>query len=119
MASIDLKDAYYTVPIFHAHQKYLKFIFNSILYQYTRMANACILVKYHSLESDKIQALKINKGIHKSHMQLTSSSIADLKWWIANMPTVQRDIVRPNPSMIIQTDASKKKARGQPLAIRK
>ena len=39
MASIDLKDAYYTVPIFHAHQKYLKFIFNGTLYQYTCMAN--------------------------------------------------------------------------------
>ena len=39
MASNDLKDAYYTVPIFHAHQKYLKFIFNGTLYQYTCMAN--------------------------------------------------------------------------------
>lgn len=39
MASIDLKDAYYTVPISHAHQKYLKFIFNGTLYQYTCMAN--------------------------------------------------------------------------------
>jgi len=37
-ASIDLKDAYYTVPIFHAHQKYLKFMFNGTLYQYTCMA---------------------------------------------------------------------------------
>ncbi|XP_015763048.1 PREDICTED: uncharacterized protein LOC107342108 [Acropora digitifera] len=239
MASIDLKDAYCTVPIFHAHQKYLKFIYNGTLYQYTCMANglscaprvftkllkpvyatlhnlgylslgyiddsylqgdtsseclenvkvtaslfkkvgfhlhptksviiptqrltflgfvldsndmtvtpteskiqkvvtACqhllpkphptitevaevigLLVSnfpgaqygplhYRSVESDKIQALKINKGNYKSHMQLTSSSIADLKWWIANMPTVQRDIVRCNPSMVIQTDASKK-----------
>lgn len=63
---------------------------------------------YRSLESDKIQALKINKGNYKSHIQLTSSSIAELQWWIANMPTVQRDIVRPNLSMVIQTDASKK-----------
>ena len=39
MASIDLKDAYYTVPISHAHQQYLKFIFNGTLYQYTCMAN--------------------------------------------------------------------------------
>lgn len=73
---------------------------------------------YRSLESDKIQALKINKGNYKSHIQLTSSSIAELQWWIANMPTVQRDIVRPNLSMVIQTDASKK-GWGQPLANRK
>ena len=39
IASIDLKDAYYTVPIFHAHQKYMKFIFNGTLHQYTCMAN--------------------------------------------------------------------------------
>ena len=57
------------------------------------------------LESDKIQALKLNRGNYKSGMQLTSSSIAELKWWIANMPTVQRDIVRLNLSMVIQTDA--------------
>ena len=73
---------------------------------------------YRSLESDKIQALKIDKGNYKSDMQLTSSSIADLKWWIANMPTVQQEFVRSNPSMVIQTDASKK-GWGQPLAIRK
>ena len=60
---------------------------------------------YRSLESDKTQALKINKGNYKSHMQITSSSIAELKWWIENMPTVRRDIVCPNPSMVIQTDA--------------
>ena len=76
---------------------------------------------YHSLEGAKIQALKKkNKGNYKSHMQLTSSSIAELKWWIANIPTVQRDIVRPasHPSIFIQTDASKK-GWGQPSAIRK
>jgi len=39
MASIDLKDVYYTVPVFHEHQKYLKFILNGTLYQYTCMAN--------------------------------------------------------------------------------
>jgi len=219
MASIHLKDAYYTVPIFHAHQKYLKFIFNGTLYQYTCMANGlsyaqvftkllkpvyatlhnlgylslgytddsylqgdtsseCLenvkvtallfkkvgfhlhptksviiptqrltflgfvldsndvtvtpteskiqkvvtacqqvltkhnptitevaeriglmlsncpgaqygLLHYRSMESDKVQALKRNKGNYKSHMQLTSSSIAEQKWWIANIPTVQ------------------------------
>ena len=42
MASIDLKGAYYTVPILHAHQKYLNFIFHGTLYQYTCMANGLI-----------------------------------------------------------------------------
>ena len=33
MASEDLKDDYYTVPIPSDHQKYLKFMFNGTLYQ--------------------------------------------------------------------------------------
>lgn len=39
MASIDLKDAYYTVPIALEHRKYLKFTWRGKLYQYTCMAN--------------------------------------------------------------------------------
>ena len=39
MASIDLKDAYYTVPIHPDFQKYLKFKFNGKLYQYTCLPN--------------------------------------------------------------------------------
>ena len=33
IASVDLKDAYYTVPIHSDHQKYLEFMFNGTLYQ--------------------------------------------------------------------------------------
>ena len=39
MASVDLKDAYYTVPIHSDHQKYLKFVFNGTLYQYKCLPN--------------------------------------------------------------------------------
>ena len=39
MASIDLEDAYYTVPVHPSHQKYLKFIFNGTRYQYTCLPN--------------------------------------------------------------------------------
>ena len=35
MASVDIKDAYYTVPIATEHQKYLKFMWRIKLYQYT------------------------------------------------------------------------------------
>ena len=47
---------------------------------------------YHSLESDKTQALKINKGNYEARIQLTSGSTEEMKWWIENMPTVRRDI---------------------------
>lgn len=39
MASIDLKDAYYSVPVAKEHQKYLKFVFNGTLHQYTCLPN--------------------------------------------------------------------------------
>ena len=38
MASIDLKDAFFSVPIHSTHQKYLKFTFNN-LFQFTCMPN--------------------------------------------------------------------------------
>ena len=39
MASIDLKDAYYVVPIADEHRKYLRFCWQGSLYQYTCMPN--------------------------------------------------------------------------------
>ena len=39
MASVDLKDAYYTVPIHKDHQKVLKFEFKGCLYKYTCLPN--------------------------------------------------------------------------------
>ena len=39
MASVDLENAYYTMPIHSVHQKYLKFMFNGTLYQYTCLPN--------------------------------------------------------------------------------
>ena len=39
MASIDLKDAFYSIPICPEHQRYLKFVVLSKIYQYTCMPN--------------------------------------------------------------------------------
>ena len=39
MASVDLKDAYYSVPIHRDHQKYLKFEWQGQLYQFTCLPN--------------------------------------------------------------------------------
>lgn len=35
LATIDLKDAYYMLPIYRPHRKYLRFLFNGRLYQFT------------------------------------------------------------------------------------
>lgn len=39
MSSIDLRDAYYSVNIHHSYRKYLRFIWNSKLYQFTCLPN--------------------------------------------------------------------------------
>ena len=39
MAKIDIKDAYYSVPILYKHQKYLKFYFKGQLYQFMCLPN--------------------------------------------------------------------------------
>ena len=38
-ASVDLKDAFYSVPIHPKHKKYLKFLWKGKIYQYTSMPN--------------------------------------------------------------------------------
>ena len=37
MASLDLKDAYYSIPVMKEHRKYLRYLFNGRLYQFTRL----------------------------------------------------------------------------------
>ena len=39
MASIDLTDAYYSVPIANEHRKYLRFYWQGSLYEYTCLPN--------------------------------------------------------------------------------
>ena len=39
IAKIDIKDAYYSIPILPEHQKYLKFFFRGKLYQFTCLPN--------------------------------------------------------------------------------
>jgi len=51
MASIDLKEAYYSVPIAESHQKYLKFEWKNMLYQFMCFPNglACCPRKFTKL----------------------------------------------------------------------
>ena len=39
MASVDLRDAYYTVPVDSEHQRFLKFLYRGKLYQFTCLPN--------------------------------------------------------------------------------
>ena len=50
MASVDLKDAYYTVPIHKDHQNVLKFKIKGCLYKYTFLPNDLSSASTHSNE---------------------------------------------------------------------
>ena len=239
MASVDLKDAYYTVPIHPDHQKYLKFMFNGSLYQYTCLPNglssapriftkllkpvystlhnkghlssgyiddsylqgdtveecqqnitdtACLFSRlgfhihptksvltpshiltflgfilnslqmtvsptqekihktikacsdllvlinpsvfevakvigilvsnfpgvelgplhYRALELDKTRALATNAGNYEASLHLSDASIEELQWWVTHIPHAKRRTSHGVPTMIIQSDASKK-----------
>lgn len=61
---------------------------------------------YRSLERDKSNALRENKGNFGSSMTLSPSSRAELNWWITNVDTSHKLISHGEPELLIQTDAS-------------
>lgn len=64
------------------------------------------LLHYRSLERDKSNALRENKGNFGSSMALSPSSEAELNWWITNVDTSNKLISHGEPELLIQTDAS-------------
>ena len=46
MASIDLKDAYFSLPVHKNYQKYLKFVWRGVLYKFTCMPQGLVLPGY-------------------------------------------------------------------------
>ena len=60
MASIDLKDAYYSVRVSPKYQKYLKFLWNGMMYKFTCLPNglACCPRKFTKLMKPVFSALR-------------------------------------------------------------
>jgi ribonuclease HI len=61
---------------------------------------------YHNLETEKSQAVKINKGNFDKIMEISNDMKSELNWWIRNIHTQFRKLNRASPSASIQTDAS-------------
>lgn len=62
---------------------------------------------YRHLERDKYHALVDNKGDYTGIMQLSQSALTEIQWWINNAKRLTRNICHDNPSVNIQSDASK------------
>lgn len=61
---------------------------------------------YRHLESDKISALRANKGNFDSPMIMSAQARTELSWWITNILTASKPISRSNPDLTLTTDAS-------------
>ena len=61
---------------------------------------------YLSLEHDKIKALKRNGGDYEAKMVHSPESLEELSWWITNVDSCVRKIMRKEPRSTLETDAS-------------
>jgi len=63
---------------------------------------------YRILESDKTMALKNSSGNFNASMKMSEASINELKWWIVHAKHAKKCISYTTPTLLIQSDASKK-----------
>ena len=64
MASIDLKDAYFSLPV-HDYQKYLKFVWQGELYQFTCMPQGMCSQAIHQTLETRVCLFKIRTACFK------------------------------------------------------
>ena len=55
---------------------------------------------YRSLENDKTNALRSNKGSYKAKLTLSQGSLAELQWWYNNIETVKYPIRLPSSKIV-------------------
>ena len=79
LASIDLKDAYYSVPIHSSHRKYLKFRWNKILYAFRALPNglACAPRIFTKILAPVYANLRSGVGGHECFPYIDSFLRAD------------------------------------------
>ena len=61
---------------------------------------------YRNLEKAKISSLKLKNGNYDAKMKVTYSMVLELNWWIKNVKSQVRNIVRQPASVEMHTDAS-------------
>ena len=61
---------------------------------------------YRQLERDKISALKKSQGDYDAPVTLSTLAQQDLHWWIQNIENSKNPIKHPNPTIILESDAS-------------
>ena len=62
---------------------------------------------FRSLDMDKTEALRLNKGNFVEFMQLSELSRSDLQWWVNSARSLHNLISLTQPEITLYTDASK------------
>ena len=61
---------------------------------------------YRELEFEKTKAVAANLGDYDALMGITPRMKDEVEWWIENLPSAQKVIIRDNPVLVLETDAS-------------
>lgn len=63
---------------------------------------------YRQLELAKCHALRLHNGNFSASMILSDAALDEVRWWVANVHNASKPIHVTPPSVLMQTDASKK-----------
>ena len=83
MASVDLKDAFYSIPVNKTNQKYFKFQWEGHYFQFSGMPNG-----------------------YGPAMRIFTKQLKPVNWWLQNIPNTTNFIHAPDIDCVIYTDAS-------------
>lgn len=61
---------------------------------------------YRDLEREKVRALKITRGNWDSEMRVSETAVTEVKWWCRHGLSSVSPISRPDPDLVIFSDAS-------------
>jgi len=62
---------------------------------------------YRCLDNEKSKWLKIQRGHYSSYMSFNTDCVNDLQWWLDNIDHTHKPLFQREPSVLLQSDASK------------
>ena len=114
MVSVDLKDAYFSIPIFQDHRKYLRFLWNSKRFEFTCLPFGYSLAPRVFTKIFKpvmaffrFLGFRVTIFIDDSLLSLTSQARSDLHWVVDNISRFNgKSFKEPKIDVYIESDAS-------------
>ena len=106
MASVDIRDACYTLPIVIEHQQYLKFAWKDKLYRYTGLPNGLASAPRIFTKLLKPVLKELRQKGHLSSSYIDDCYLQGEPYGECHVDTSSKFISHGEPELLIQTDAS-------------